>query len=211
MRAALAPKRRHNHRLCVEDALDRAEAVCAARGARLTPIRRRVLEIVWGQHQPIGAYAILEALHGKAGVGAAAPPTVYRALDFLIAQGLVHRLESLNAYIGCPQPGANHASQFLICTGCGEVTEIEGSRIAASARRQAAARGFSLDRLTIELAGRCPHCANPPRPPFLLSPRPLKGGEGQGEGVLSAASSLPPTPHPSPPRGGGGGKRWKRA
>ena len=118
-----------------------------------------MLEIVWGQHQPIGAYAILEALHGKAGVGAAAPPTVYRALDFLIAQGLVHRLESLNAYIGCPQPEENHASQFLICTGCGEVTEIEGSEIAASARRQAAARGFSLDRLTIELAGRCPHCA----------------------------------------------------
>jgi len=160
MRAtALAPGRRHNHRLCIEDALDRAEAVCAGRGARLTAIRRRVLEIVWGQHQPIGAYAILEALHGKAGVGAAAPPTVYRALDFLIAQGLVHRLESLNAYIGCPQPEENHASQFLICTGCGEVTEIEGSEIAASARRQAAARGFSLDRLTIELAGRCPHCA----------------------------------------------------
>ena len=160
MRAtALAPGRRHNHRLCIEDALDRAEAVCAGRGARLTPIRRRVLEIVWGQHQPIGAYAILEALHGKSGVGAAAPPTVYRALDFLIAQGLVHRLESLNAYIGCPQPEENHASQFLICTGCGEVTEIEGSEIAASARRQAAARGFSLDRLTIELAGRCPHCA----------------------------------------------------
>jgi Fur family zinc uptake transcriptional regulator len=151
-----APKRRHDHRLCVTDALDRAEAVCAGRRARLTPIRRRVLEIVWGQHQPIGAY---EALHGKAGAGAAAPPTVYRALDFLIAQGLVHRLESLNAYIGCPQPEESHASQFLICTDCGEVTEIEGSEIVASARRQAAARGFSLDRLTIELAGRCSHCA----------------------------------------------------
>ena len=100
-----------------------------------------------------------------AGAGAAAPPTVYRALDFLIAQGLVHRLESLNAYIGCPQPEESHASQFLICTGCGEVTEIEGSEIAASARAQAAARGFSLDRLTIELAGRCPHCLFPPRPP----------------------------------------------
>ena len=163
--ASAAPKRRHNHRLCIEDALDRADSVCAARGARLTPIRRRVLEIVWGQHQPIGAYAILEALQARTGAGAAAPPTVYRALDFLIAQGLVHRLESLNAYIGCPQPEESHASQFLICTGCGEVTEIEGSEIAASARAQAAARGFSLDRLTIELAGRCPHCAFPPRPP----------------------------------------------
>ena len=76
-RAASAPKRRHNHRLCIEDALDRADSVCAARGARLTPIRRRVLEIVWGQHQPIGAYAILEALQARTGAGAAAPPTVY--------------------------------------------------------------------------------------------------------------------------------------
>src|ERR1700730_2149398 len=84
--ASAAPKRRHNHRLCIEDALDRADSVCAARGARLTPIRRRVLEIVWGQHQPIGAYAVLEALQERAGAGAAAPPTVYRALDFLIAQ-----------------------------------------------------------------------------------------------------------------------------
>ena len=168
--------RRHNHRLCIEDALDRAEAVCAERGAKLTPIRRRVLEIVWGQHQPIGAYAILEALHGKSGVGAAAPPTVYRALDFLIAQGLVHRLESLNAYIGCPQPEENHASQFLICTGCGEVTEIEGGDIAASARRQAAARGFNLERLTIELAGHCPHCAER----LALQPTPARPHRGGG-------------------------------
>src|SRR5579885_216644 len=150
-------RRRHNHRLCLEDAIDRAESVCAARGARLTPIRRRVLEIVWGRHQPIGAYAILETLGDQ--TRAAAPPTVYRALDFLIAQGLVHRLESLNAYIGCPQPQASHVSQFLICTDCGEVTEIEGNEIAATARRKAAERGFSLDRLTIELAGRCPHCS----------------------------------------------------
>ena len=71
--ASAAPKRRHNHRLCIEDALDRADSVCAARGARLTPIRRRVLEIVWGQHQPIGAYAILEALQERTGAGAAAP------------------------------------------------------------------------------------------------------------------------------------------
>jgi Fur family zinc uptake transcriptional regulator len=151
---------RHNHQLCVEDALDRAETVCAARGARLTPIRRRVLEIVWGQHQPIGAYAILERLRSEN--AAAAPPTVYRALEFLMAQGLVHRLASLNAFIGCPQPEAIHTSQFLICTDCGEVTEIEGGEITTSARRKAAERGFSLDRLTIELAGRCPRCDRAP-------------------------------------------------
>jgi Fur family transcriptional regulator, zinc uptake regulator len=151
-----ALSRRHNHQLCIEDALDRAEAVCAARGTRLTAIRRRVLEFVWGQHQPIGAYVILERLRKEN--AAAAPPTVYRALEFLMAQGLVHRLASLNAFIGCPQPEAIHTSQFLICTSCGEVTEIEGGEITASAQRKAAERGFSLDRLTIELAGRCPRC-----------------------------------------------------
>jgi Fur family zinc uptake transcriptional regulator len=147
---------RHDHQLCIDDALDRAEAICAERGARLTPIRRRVLEIVWRGHRPTGAYAILEALRGRK--RAAAPPTVYRALDFLIGQGLVHRLESLNAYVGCPQPGAGHASQFLICTGCGEVTELGDANIATAARRRAATAGFAVDRLTIELAGRCPDC-----------------------------------------------------
>jgi len=150
-------RRRHNHRLCIEDALDRAEAICGASGARLTPIRRRVLEIVWRQHQPVGAYAILEALGRR--TGAAAPPTVYRALEFLIAQGLVHRLESLNAYIGCPQPEAAHVSQFLICADCGEVAEIDGGEIVTAAERKSAERGFTLNRLTIELAGRCAHCA----------------------------------------------------
>jgi len=147
----------HDHQLCIDDALDRAEAICAARGARLTPIRRRVLEIVWRGHRPMGAYGILEALSGKD--GAAAPPTVYRALDFLIAQGLVHRLESLNAYVGSAQPEAGHVSQFLICTGCGEVTELGDGNIAVSAKKRAAAAGFTVDRLTIELAGRCPNCA----------------------------------------------------
>ena len=141
----------------IERAVWRAQSICARRGTRLTPLRRRVLELILAAEQPIGAYTLLAELQSER--GKLGPPTVYRALDFLIAQGLVHRLESLNAYIGCPQPEENHASQFLICTGCGEVTEIEDAEIAASARRKAAESGFSLDRLTIELAGRCPHCA----------------------------------------------------
>ena len=156
--AAAPQRRRHDHQHCIDDAIERAVAICAQRGARLTPIRRQVLEIVWRGHQPTGAYAILEALRGK--IGASAPPTVYRALDFLIAQGLVHRLESLNAYVGCPQPDIGHASQFLICTDCGEVTELDDSAVAAAAQRSAAAAGFHVDRLTIELAGRCLACAS---------------------------------------------------
>ena len=84
---ALAP---HNHDHCIVDALQRAEALCEQRNVRLTPIRRRVLELVWHSHAPIGAYAILDQL--KTTDRSAAPPTVHRALDFLLEHGLVHRL-----------------------------------------------------------------------------------------------------------------------
>src|SRR5262249_40395465 len=89
----------HDHRHCIDDALSRAETVCAERGARMTPLRRRVLELVWDSHAPIGAYAIMDLLRA-ADDRAAAPPTVYRALEFLLDQGLVHKIESLNAFVG---------------------------------------------------------------------------------------------------------------
>ena len=91
-------REKHDHRRCVTTALDRAAKVCAAKGARLTAIRRQVLELVWQSHRPVGAYDILAALGRKRDY--VAPPTVYRALEFLRAQGLVHRIEGLNAFVG---------------------------------------------------------------------------------------------------------------
>jgi Fur family transcriptional regulator, zinc uptake regulator len=142
----------HDHESCVGAALDRAAALCARRGARLTDLRRRVLELVWRGHEPVGAYDVL------ARMGRAAPPTVYRALDFLIDQGLVHRIESLNAYVGCDRPDAAHASQFLICSGCGATAELDDDALAAAATRRAAQLGFAVERQTVELRGRCPRC-----------------------------------------------------
>ncbi len=147
---------RHDHRRCIADALDKAAALCASRDARLTELRRRVLELVWRSHEPVGAYTVLEQLQRER--GSAAPPTVYRALDFLLAQGLIHRLESLNAFIGCPIPERRHNSQFLICTGCGGVAEIDDARIDAAIARSAEHEGFAVERLTVELQGRCPAC-----------------------------------------------------
>ena len=151
----------HEHRGCIADALARAEAVCRERGARLTPLRRRVLELVWGSHRAVKAYDLLAAL-GDA-EGAAKPPTVYRTLEFLMDLGLVHRIDSLNAFVGCPQPNRRHSAQFLICGGCGEVSEMNAASIDRAVTDQAAGSGFALSRQIIELHGKCPHCAALPQ------------------------------------------------
>ncbi len=151
------PDAAHDHALCVGEALARAESLCAAKGARLTDIRRRVLELVWTSHKPRGAYAILEDLNRDA-ARRAAPLTVYRALEFLVVHGLVHRIESLNAYVGCPAPGAEHSGQFLVCEVCGEAREIDDARIRAAIAASAADRGFLIGRPTVEVRGTCPAC-----------------------------------------------------
>lgn len=146
----------HDHDSCIADALAAAEALCARRGARLTETRRRVLELVWRGHAPVGAYEILEALRAE-GRGAQ-PPTVYRALDFLIEQGLVHRIESRNAFIGCTRPAERHSYQFLICRNCGSVAELANPRIAKAIEAGAAAEGFATARSTVEIEGQCAEC-----------------------------------------------------
>ena len=146
----------HDHHACVADALQAAAAVCRRRGARLTPQRRQVLEIVWASHEPIGAYAIMEQL-GDGG-RRAAPPTVYRALEFLAAHGLVHRIETLNAYVGCDRPGEGHAGRFLLCERCGAAAEIESASIDKGITRAARERGFNVHQATVEIRGVCPNC-----------------------------------------------------
>ncbi len=147
---------RHDHRRCVASALARASKLCAGKGSRLTALRRQVLELVWRSHRPVGAYDLLAALARKR--TRAAPPTVYRALEFLQAQGLVHRIESLNAFIGCDRPDEPHASQFLICRKCGCAAEMADGRIEAAMRRGSAEAGFALERPTVEALGLCPDC-----------------------------------------------------
>lgn len=146
----------HDHDSCVSDAIATAEKLCRERDLRLTAIRRRVLELVWRSHKPVGAYDILELL-GKES-GSAAPPTVYRALEFLIEAGLVHRLDSLNAFIGCPDPLQSHAGQFLICTNCRTVTELSETDIEELVRQTAQRHGFEAMRQMLEIEGLCENC-----------------------------------------------------
>jgi Fur family zinc uptake transcriptional regulator len=150
----------HDHALCIDDALNKAAELCVRRGARLTHLRRRVLELVWQGHSAVKAYDLLEVLARED--RSAKPPTVYRALDFLIAHGLVHRLESLNAFIGCPQPEASHEGQFLICGRCGWVGEFEASEIQTAIADQATGHGFAVDQQTVEVRGTCRTCLAEP-------------------------------------------------
>lgn len=145
----------HDHEGCIESAIATAEALCRDRGLRFTALRRRVLELVWESHRPIGAYDILDGLgSGKS----AAPPTVYRALDFLIEAGLVHRLDSLNAFIGCADPGRRHTGQFLICRECRTVTELGDGEIENLVEAKARAHGFTAVRQILEIEGLCNSC-----------------------------------------------------
>ncbi|WP_439594703.1 Fur family transcriptional regulator [Falsiroseomonas sp.] len=152
----------------LELALDRAAATCLRHGAQLTELRRQVLRLVLQSAQPIGAYALLDQLRGAR--RGAAPPTVYRALDFLLAQGLIHKVERLNAFIGCDETGHGHAHgsdhphQFLICGQCGSTAEICDSATIAAIAAAAGRSGFVPHRTTIEVEGLCARCAEAAAP-----------------------------------------------
>jgi len=154
--ASDAQEHGHDHDVCIQDALDTAVDICNERGIRLTFLRKRVLELVWQAHKPIGAYTILSQLSTDG--RQVAPPTVYRALDFLMEEGFVHRLTSLNAFIGCSEPGHSAHGQFLICTECSEVTEMQDMGVIESIEACAAEKGFNVQGQIVEVIGICPMC-----------------------------------------------------
>lgn len=147
----------HNHRECIDDALTRAREICAVRGVQLTPLREKVLQIVWRSHKPVGAYDVLDELTRSH--KAARPPTVYRALDFLMSEGLIHKIESLNAYLGCTEAGATHSGQFLICRQCGATEEITDPKLETALDQAAKRAHFIAERKVVEISGLCARCA----------------------------------------------------
>jgi Fur family zinc uptake transcriptional regulator len=129
----------------------------ADHGVGLTDTRRKVFELVIKAGQPVGAYRLLEAMQDKG--TRVMPPTVYRALNFLQGKGLVHRIESLNAFVACTQHEHEHEGQFLICSDCGKTEELADESVSEMLREKAAAHGFTLTQQTIELKGLCKDCA----------------------------------------------------
>src|SRR4029453_1823910 len=149
---AVFPKPDHDHERCASDAIAHAETICAARKERLTPIRRQVLEALLTSHQPLGAYELIDRLSVR-GVRPA-PITIYRALDFLREQALVHRIESRNPFIACVH---NHETAdpvvFLICEKCGAVGEAASAAVADTIKSASRAGGFSPHERVLALPG----------------------------------------------------------
>ncbi len=143
--------------------MDAAAALCASNGAQLTELRRAVLNLILAAEGPLTAYQLLDQL--KLVRKSAVPPTVYRALEFLIENRLVHRIERLNAFVPCSEvpdhahEGAHHAVQFLICGKCGTVAEIEDDTVAAALTKAANSQGFKAHHAIVELDGICALCS----------------------------------------------------
>src|SRR5580658_179034 len=147
----------HDHGRCTADALLHAEKVCEQREQKFTPIRRQVLEALSSSHRPLGAYEVIDELAKS--MPRPAPITVYRALDFLMANGLVHRIESRNAYLACAHDHDAAATvAFLICERCGSVGEIPAASVAQSLQAAARATGFAPKLSVVEITGTCAHC-----------------------------------------------------
>jgi len=157
MSVSALPYRQHNHDACIADALADARAICQGQNARLTATRERVLELIWQSHRPLGAYDVLAMLTQDG--HNAAPPTVYRALDFLQQYGLVHRIASLNAFVGCAHAGTRHQGIFLICNRCGNVLELSTPAVSEAISEAAADVHFQPESVTAEVSGVCPRCA----------------------------------------------------
>ncbi len=147
----------HDHHRCLKAALTQAKNRCSARKARLTPIRESVLHLLWQSHRPLGAYKIIEQLSAASGKRVL-PPTVYRALDFLLELGLIHRLATLNAYIGCPFPDSVHSDYFLLCRDCGSVAECSAESVNKAIISTAERAGFLVESQTVEILGVCTPC-----------------------------------------------------
>ncbi|MGN6191570.1 MAG: transcriptional repressor [Rhodanobacteraceae bacterium] len=155
-----APKAAHHHHHHDAAAIVREiEHECDARGLRLTPLRREVLELVAKARRPVKAYDLLESLRDRH--AGAAPPTVYRALDFLLENGFIHRLESINAFVFCQHPAEAHQVPFLICDVCESATEVcDDGAIAHLIERQAHDFGFRAKAQTLEVHGVCRRCGS---------------------------------------------------
>ncbi len=150
-------RQNHQHNQCIKSALTRAQHICGETGAKLTPIRKKVLELIWQSHKPVKAYDLLAKLSDADHLEK--PPTVYRALDFLLENHLIHKIESSNSYIGCEFEHKQLDSKFLVCDQCHEVKELLEPKLNKSLQEASHKQGFTINQTNIEIHGICARCA----------------------------------------------------
>ncbi|MDB2461183.1 transcriptional repressor [Gammaproteobacteria bacterium] len=146
------------HKTCIDEAMKNAEIICNEKGIKLTKLRSRVLKLVWKSHNYVKAYDLLEDL--KKIDSSAKPPTVYRSLDFLIENGFIHKIQSLNAFVGCTHPLEHKECYFLICNSCQNIEEccsVKLNKVVTSTTKK---NHFKPDKVTLEIAGTCQECIN---------------------------------------------------
>ncbi len=150
------PATAHDHDCCISHALESAQTICHDKNIRLTPIRQRIFELIRSTHKAVGAYQLLEILQRED--PKAKPVTIYRALDFLLEAGLIHKVASLNAFIGCSKPETLHNSVLLICDNCQNAKEVEAQHVYEAICEISAQNAFQAQQLTLELHGYCDAC-----------------------------------------------------
>ncbi|WP_371226162.1 transcriptional repressor [Roseovarius sp. 2305UL8-3] len=152
----------HDHHVCVQDGMAAAETRCAKENLRFTPVRRKTLEILLQEHRALGAYEVLDRLREE-GFGSQ-PPVAYRALEFLVANGFVHKIEKLNAFVACANPGSAHSPAFMICRECDSVAETQSMPARGALGDAAKAAGFVIEKTVVEAEGLCPTCVDKATP-----------------------------------------------
>jgi Fur family zinc uptake transcriptional regulator len=159
MSPSIERNHKHDHDTCIQEALQNAKQICQVKGGVLTDIRRQVLELIWRNHHPVKAYDIIEKFKpSERTQGAAKPTTIYRALEFLLEKGLIHRVESLNAFIGCSNPLHVHELILLICKKCENVQERSAERVMESIKTELQQAHFMAHSKIIEIHGVCERC-----------------------------------------------------
>lgn len=148
----------HNHQVCIDQALKRAKQVCLQHGVRLTVLREQILRLIWQNHKPLGAYLLMNLLEENSDREHVAPPTVYRTLDFLIEHGLIHKVHSLNAYVGCSSPNQDRCNALFICSVCGETEEVPNNSIQQAINLSASQHKFTVENQMLEIMGKCQPC-----------------------------------------------------
>ena len=146
-----------NHKACIDTALKEAKDICKDKELRFTEIREFILRMVWENHKPTKAYELLDKIPSMD--YSPQPPTVYRALDFLLNNGFIHKINSLNAFVGCSHPLKHSECYFMICRNCDEIKECCDDKITNAIRQTLDSNQFSHKNIAIEISGNCHECS----------------------------------------------------